>query len=545
QFQAELAQIQATYEDQLADLCGVFQGDDGVVYPAIARYGDRSELTTAMGDPCGLMQSGQIHDATVAVEGQMVALRAVAAQINTALETVEIERRRVSAQCGLVFELADFQYSQSGRTKRLDEEIRLIRFGLSRADRVLGHANSVLQFTSAAATCTPLPLCSAQKAAAGAVYLAAATVVEVGAAIGELFIEDKQRELVQIERETARWETQAQCDTLIVDGNARMAEVLLQLKELELEQLRAEVGIQQALANVDEARVRARRVQQQQRQAEQLQINAAAARTDPNVRLYRNDAIINADLSFEDAMREAWRLTRIYEYYTAQTYAEQDRLFFIRLVGRGDDNLDNYLTDLSNAFNAFEEEAGLPDSRVLLVSLKDDILKVPHVDDAGNPLSPGERTARMREALRDPKYLDEQGFITLPFNTDLADVSPLTRNHKLFALEAEIIASDFGDHVGRLYVSQRGTGVVRNADDGLDFYRLPARTAVINPFFNGSRFFDPTIYRNFRLRDRPLVNTAWELVINLRTEQANADLDLQSLTDVRLFVYYTDFTRPF
>ena len=89
---------------------------------------------------------------------------------------------------------------------------------------------------------------------------------------------------------------------------------------------------------------------------------------------------------------------------------------------------------------------------------------------------------------------------------------------------------------------QSGTGVIQGTDDALAYYRLPPRLAVLNPFFNGSRFFDPAIYRNYRLRDRPLVNTAWDLVINQADEAVNDDLDLQSLTDIRLFVYYTDFT---
>ena len=40
----------------------------------------------------------------------------------------------------------------------------------------------------------------------------------------------------------------------------------------------------------------------------------------------------------------------------------------------------------------------------------------------------------------------------------------------------------------------------------------------INTFFNGNRFFDPSVYRNSHLRDRPFVNTNWELIINQRDE---------------------------
>ena len=65
----------------------------------------------------------------------------------------------------------------------------------------------------------------------------------------------------------------------------------------------------------------------------------------------------------------------------------------------------------------------------------------------------------------------------------------------------------------------------------------------MNPFFGGTRYFESSdVYRNFRLRDRPYANTASELVINQRDEPANQDLDLQSLNDIRLYVFYTDFT---
>jgi len=39
-------------------------------------------------------------------------------------------------------------------------------------------------------------------------------------------------------------------------------------------------------------------------------------------------------------------------------------------------------------------------------------------------------------------------------------------------------------------------------------------------------------------KDRPL----WELVINQRDESVNRDIDLQSLSDIRVLVFYNDFT---
>ena len=64
----------------------------------------------------------------------------------------------------------------------------------------------------------------------------------------------------------------------------------------------------------------------------------------------------------------------------------------------------------------------------------------------------------------------------------------------------------------------------------------------MNTFFNGVRSFTPDIYQNQRLRERPYVNTNWEFAFNQRDEFVNQDINLGSLTDVRIYLYYTDFT---
>ena len=107
----------------------------------------------------------------------------------------------------------------------------------------------------------------------------------------------------------------------------------------------------------------------------------------------------------------------------------------------------------------------------------------------------------------------------------------------------EIIGSDIGDIVGRVYLRQRGTGTVRGLSNDKQFYAFPEILAVVNPFFNGQRVFTSEIYRNDRLRDRPFANTHWELVLNQLDETVNQDINLNSLTDVRVYVYYTDFTE--
>jgi hypothetical protein len=89
---------------------------------------------------------------------------------------------------------------------------------------------------------------------------------------------------------------------------------------------------------------------------------------------------------------------------------------------------------------------------------------------------------------------------------------------------------------------QKGTGVVRSVAGDPIYYSLPERTAVLDTFFEGDRALDSKVYRNERLRDRPMVNTAWELQLDVENEAVNSDLDLGQLDDIRLYFYYSDFT---
>jgi hypothetical protein len=160
----------------------------------------------------------------------------------------------------------------------------------------------------------------------------------------------------------------------------------------------------------------------------------------------------------------------------------------------------------------------------------------------GAQLTQAQRVELFRAAVSDPRLLDGRGYAIMPFASSLARLSPLTRNHKLLYAEAEIVGSDVGDGVGRVYVVQSGTGVVQGVANARAFYRFPERTAVLNSFFNGARQFAPEVYRNEHLRDRPYANTSWELILNQADERANQDINLRSLTDIRLYLYYTDFT---
>jgi len=178
------------------------------------------------------------------------------------------------------------------------------------------------------------------------------------------------------------------------------------------------------------------------------------------------------------------------------------------------------------------------------VSLMNDIFRIRRLNEDGSTVVASERQARLRERLGDPGLLDRRGYLTIPFQTRLSSLSPATRNHKVFKVVAEISGEATDEGSARLYLVQGGTSAIHSVDGETLFYRLPEQTAVLNArFTTGAAGIDPAIYDNLRLRDRPMAATDWQLIINQRDEAINQDVDLQSVSDIVLFIYYTDFTE--
>ncbi len=541
QFQNELARIAQTYEAQLAEVCGTFRGPGGVDLPATRRYADLDPRLASVGDPCGVVGTGLIHQAYGAVKAAEQEILRVEAGIDRIYREVEIEANRVSEYCGVIASLANYRYRRAGEEISLERDIAETQAELEKTERLKGTIEGV---AGGLGNCDSIGGCIG-------------TAISVGATIGtyaatEQTFQESQRNVAdleaqraQMQAETARWETEQQCEMAQIDGDARMASIALGLAELRIGLAEATLQTERALSEVLRLRKQARRLQLEQEETLQMAIDFEAARNDPTVRILRNDAVLNADVAFRDALREVYRLTLIYEYYTSQSYGRLNDLFLVRLVGAGQQNLENYVAELENAFRGFEEEFGNPDVRVLVVSLRDDMLRIPRIDPLTlEPLAVNERANRLREALSSSSLLDPNGYLTVPFRTRLEDLSPATRNHKVLYIEANIEGNDSGDFLGRVWVRQNGTGIVRTVAGDLSYYAFPQRTAVIDAFFNSTREFamSPEVYRNYRLRDRPLVNTGWELVFNQRDEVVNQDVNLGALTDIKLYIYYTDFT---
>jgi len=562
-FQSQLVAIRQGYEDRLAGLCGTLQSPDGKVYPAIRRYAAlHPDLAPLDASPCGFLEGGEVHGALAEVAAAGLRLLQVRDDIASLLAEVEIERQRVARQCALIQERADYVYTRDASRSALQATLDLADRSLAALTRAEKHIEAVLSLSKCTirasvgyvgtgyvgtVSYSVKSNCFSQLAqglALGAI-LAGGELQHVGLEAVQL---GAQQGIAALETEKARWLTEHECDVAQVDGDATTRTLLLNLSHLTLDAAR--LGQQLALA---EGRARslldeAQRLEQEQQETARLAIDAAAARSDPNVRIYRNDAVLAADRTFAAALTTLYQATRVFEYHTGTSFAGRQGLFTARMVAAGDSPLEAYLAGLSRAYHEFEEQHGNPDLRVAVLSLRDDLLAIPRLDEQGLPLTDQQRTARLRAKLTDGSLLDGRGYLVVPFATDLDSLSPLTRLHKVHHVEAQLLGDEQGDSLARVYLRQNGTGVLRDLDGGKQYPLLPERTAVIDVIVGEQRVFDGNlfdgdVYLNRRLRDRPLVNKGWELVLNLRDEAVNADLRPGALDDLRLYVYYTDFTR--
>src|SRR4029450_1517109 len=129
--------------------------------------------------------------------------------------------------------------------------------------------------------------------------------------------------------------------------------------------------------------------------------------------------VIEADRTFREAVSQAYRATRVFEYFTSQTYAKRGDLFLVRMVSSGDLTLESYLAGLTEAYVQFLEQFGEADSRVVTLSLKDDLLGIPKLGPDGVALSLAARNDLFHQKLASPELLDGNGYFTVPFSTGL------------------------------------------------------------------------------------------------------------------------------
>jgi hypothetical protein len=542
-FQQQLVTVTQDYENQLGTLCGTFATTDAAglphVYPAIKKYAPLSAPTAKMGDPCGLVGNGDLWTAGQTLESDLAGLRAMEQSRDNLLASAQDAEARTQAQCARIQSLADFKLQAADQVLTLQDSINGINTTVQVLENLEQRAETLGQlYKCSVGTSTDCPTA----AIASTTYIAISAVVTAGITDAQLSTIALQHNIQDIDNGVMEQDVLTECTAAEIDVQYTVRDLMRQAAQLQLQMAQQLIQFKSDAGQITKDVNQATLLQQQENDSTQLAINVEAAQNDPNVRVYRNIAVIEADRTFNDALQNAYRATRVFEYFTSQSYAHLGDLFLVRMVSSGDLTLESYLAGLGEAYIEFQQQFGQPDTRVVTLSLKDDLLAIPKLGPQGQALSLADRNAQFYARLQSPDLLDGNGYLTIPFSTDLTAVSPLTSNHQIAYVEAEFIGSDLGDTQGRVYVRQKGTGTIRPLAGDNAYYSFAPRTAVVDGFFNGTKYFTPDIYQNTRLDQMPFANTAWELVLNQKDETVNKDISLAGLSDIRLYLYYTDFT---
>lgn len=537
QFQETLTGIQVDYEAQLSEICGTFEAG-GSVYPAITKYADLSDTTRALGDPCGFVRNGQLYEAILGLDRFNVGAAVLAQKMDNLKQSIVEANVRAQELCDNSYEVAEWKIRTEAEERAVQEALDAAETAVSEAVEAAASAMKINETLKCiVGTATDCPAATATAVANAAIDAGVASLENAV----KPYVKARLADLRKFVDGTIRHEAEQACEAANVELASVVFEIAKQIAELEIQARTTQIDVRLGLGEILQLRNQAKALIANQEQANALAINTAAAFTDPNVRIYKNDAIIAAERTFDAAVRDAYLATKAFEYYTSQSYAPLSSLFLIRMVNYGDFPLDQYLRDLDDAYGDFEMQFGNPQGRVMIVSLRDDILDIPRLDVNGTALTQEARQELFRAELAKSRYRNADGALVFPFRTQVDELSPLTFDHKIDQAEAEVVPA-IGDDLARVYVLQKGTGVVRDADDDLVYYSLPERVAVLDAFFGGNRALGSDFYRNDRLHDRPVVNTDWELQVDLVSEEVNTDLDPSRIDDIRLYFYYNDFT---
>ena len=561
-FRAELVTQRNSYETALGEICGTFVGLDGRTYPAIRRYADQVPEAFQIegdlafdGDPCGRLNNGQLWLKAADLRTAQLGLTRVRQEANNALTAMRDVFAEVEGRCELVEGDAARFLADQGVIDNIEGGIDGMNLAVDIIDKLYNFISaSTNRAVSMSDAITPSAI--ATHSMSNGLWVGAAAAHFVSTTVLEGSILTSRAEIRRKSREYEAYTIGRECDYLRHERAYRIREMERDFLLTKLDVLQAawdidvEISLLRSLLNARN------RLEAEWDDAELLATEAASAQSDPTKRIFKNNAIRNAEKSFEVALRAAWQATLTYEYYVGASYPQREALFLARLVDRGDVTLRRYVEDLREAFFGFEQSYGNPDTRVARISMCDDVIGVPRLGPNGEILSEEQRTTVCRAFLKDPKNLDANGALRIPFSTDFGPLSPRTINHKILFAEVGIHGEVGGDSVARVYLESTGTGVVSGTDGERRFYTAPPRTAVMNPFFTSkdtwvfgqnanSSLAGPTrsIYRSYRFRERPFVQSAWALVLDQRSEQVNRDINLGGINDIVIDFYYTDFTK--
>ena len=104
-----------------------------------------------MGDPCGLVGNGRVHEAMAGVELTALDMEGVSRRYDDILEQIQIEVDLTNQRCALNLELADYRFSVDAQVNDLSLIVNASRATPGMIDRVTEHARTYAALTKCVA----------------------------------------------------------------------------------------------------------------------------------------------------------------------------------------------------------------------------------------------------------------------------------------------------------------------------------------------------------------------------------------------------------
>jgi hypothetical protein len=332
-------------------------------------------------------------------------------------------------------------------------------------------------------------------------------------------------------------------DVEVVNGEAQIKSMLVDLAQLKLETREATIGVLSARADAENALADAKRAYAE-RTRELARVGTSSLR-DPTTRVLLSRTALHALKSRTEAQKSLYQAGRALEYHLNRPMGDA--------LGKA----------TLNAFNS-EEAARLKaclrsifdDSRLSLPALEDystevSVRKLLGVRDArrddvtGETIDEGEQ---FRRILLRNENLDGSGSVGLEFSSNLDPGNQLWSSDvcddRISRVEAQIVGDFLGDNEAQVYLDLQGGGVIRRCDTDLGgaFGLMGWATtghAVVQAGVNTFGAAAP----NASLYGLSVASAKWKLVIpGAAVAPSNADLDLSKIDDIVLRVHHA--ARP-
>ncbi len=266
----------------------------------------------------------------------------------------------------------------------------------------------------------------------------------------------------------------------VINGMAVVQSMMVGIAEAELTMTQAAIrattaGIQVATLRSEIEQLRGERSLQESR------VTMGLA-NDPSFRVLRNRAVERAIRSRDTALLGVYLSARAYEFETNTSLAQIDSILVPAL--RASD-VARFADCLPSSYTAFRTAYGAAQSFSDEISLREDVLGIrgPIVDDVtGETLS---EAAQFRRALFQPSNLGPDGTVELSFGTNLSRgnnlFSTMVCNDQIRSIQVRLVGDGLGDDTARVYLSQRGTSVMRGCETGRDGSGEVLRTYDLQP----------------------------------------------------------------